>query len=156
MQTLTEMSIKISIRVHTILSYTLFQDNDQMKYTEQHWRETRSTRSLLTPRHVEMSLTVWTRPSWRDTVRYWVCMNSCIWPSWRDTVRLRESFICIDVGYGNSTPRVSISGQGRGLPEILTRGWNFHIPHQYNMKDYFSHITNIKILGFNLWRRENA
>jgi hypothetical protein len=32
--------------------------------------------------------------------------------------------------------------------EILTRGLNFHIPHRYNMKDYFSHITNIKCYRF--------
>jgi hypothetical protein len=34
--------------------------------------------------------------------------------------------------------------------EILTRGYNCLIPHRYNIKDYFTHITNINIFGFNL------
>jgi hypothetical protein len=50
--------------------------------------------------------------------------------------------LCIDVGYGNST-------QGSEF-RVRDEAWNFHIPHRYNMKDYFSHITNIKIFGFNL------
>jgi hypothetical protein len=44
-------------------------------------------------------------------------------------------------------PMVRISVQG---PEILTRELNFHIPHRYNMKGYFSHITNINVFGFKL------
>jgi hypothetical protein len=35
-------------------------------------------------------------------------------------------------------------GSGTRLAESLTRN------SDYNMKDYFSHITNIRIFGFNL------
>jgi hypothetical protein len=41
-------------------------------------------------------------------------------------------------------------GQNFGSGTRFAEGGISISPHRYNMKDYFSHITNIKIFGFNL------